>query len=91
MSSKTTITKLVDAYATANAKAKRASEAADELRSKILALGDGQFLGTDHKVTVSTSIPVRFDSSSFREAHPTLYEEFKRQGDPTQSVRIYGR
>jgi hypothetical protein len=89
--SKFTITKLVDAYAEASSAAKRAAEAADELKAKILALGDGQFLGTDHKVTVSTSIPVLFDSVLFRETHPALYEQFKTQGSPRQSVRIYGR
>jgi hypothetical protein len=89
--SKFTITKLVDAYAEASAAAKRACEASDELKAKILALGDGHFLGTDHKVVVSTSIPVRFDSAEFRVLHPALYEEFKKQGDAIQSVRIYGR
>jgi hypothetical protein len=46
---------------------------------------------TTHKVVVSTSIPVRFDSTAFKEAHPSLYEEFKRQGSPTTSARIHGR
>jgi len=87
----TQITKLVDAYATANAAAKVAAEAADAAKSKLLALGDGSYLGTAHKVTVSTSIPVRFDSASFKEQYPDLYESFKKQGDPVTSARVYGR
>ena len=85
------IVKLVDSYAAANAQAKIAAEAADAAKSKLLALGDGSYLGTAHKVVVSTSIPVRFDSASFREQHPALWEEFKRQGDPVTSARIHGR
>jgi len=82
---------LVDAYASASAQAKIAAEAADAAKSKLLVLGDGTYLGTAHKVVVSTSIPVRFDSASFREAHPALYEEFKVQGNPVTSARIHGR
>ena len=82
---------LVDAYASASAAAKIAAEAADAAKSKLLALGDGSYLGTAHKVVVSTSIPVRFDSAAFKEAHPSLYEEFKRQGSPVTSARIHGR
>jgi len=87
----TQITKLVDAYATANAAAKVSAEAADAAKSKLLALGDGSYLGTAHKVTVSTSIPVRFDSAAFKEAHPSLYESFKAQGNAVTSARIHGR
>ena len=87
----TQITKLVDAYATASAAAKVAAEAADAAKSKLLALGDGSYLGTAHKVVISTSIPVRFDSAAFREAHPDLYESFKAQGQPVTSARIHGR
>lgn len=87
----TQITKLVDAYATASAAAKVAAEAADAAKSKLLALGDGSYLGTAHKVVISTSIPVRFDSAAFREAHPDLYESFKTQGQPVTSARIHGR
>lgn len=87
----TQITKLVDAYATASAAAKVAAEAADAAKSKLLALGDGSYLGTAHKVVISTSIPVRFDSAAFREAHPDLYESFKAQGSPVTSARIHGR
>jgi hypothetical protein len=82
---------LVDAYASASAQAKIAAEAADAAKSKLLALGDGSYLGTAHKVVVSTSIPVRFDSTSFKEAHPSLYEAFKTQGNPVTSARIHGR
>ncbi len=82
---------LVDAYATASAAAKVAAEAADAAKSKLLVLGDGTYLGTAHKVVISTSIPVRFDSAAFREAHPSLYESFKTQGQPTTSARIHGR
>ena len=82
---------LVDAYASASAAAKVAAEAADAAKSKLLVLGDGTYLGTAHKVVVSTSIPVRFDSASFREAHPALYESFKVQGNPVTSARIHGR
>ena len=82
---------LVDAYASASAQAKIAAEAADAAKSKLLVLGDGTYLGTAHKVVVSTSIPVRFDSASFKEAYPSLYEEFKRQGNPVTSARIHGR
>ena len=87
----TQITKLVDAYATSNAAAKVAAEAADAAKSKLLALGDGSYLGTAHKVVVSTSIPVRFDSAAFKAAEPELYEQFKRQCDPVTSARIHGR
>jgi len=85
------ITKIVDAYAIASAASKLAAEAADLAKSKILALGDGSYNGTAHKVVVSTSIPVRFDSAAFREAHPSLYESFKIQGAATTSARIHGR
>jgi len=87
----TQITKLVDAFATASAAAKVAAEAADAAKAKILALGDGSYVGTAHKVVVSTSIPVRFDSAAFREAHPNLYETFNVQGNPVTSARIHGR
>ncbi|NBO53410.1 MAG: hypothetical protein EBU84_02195 [Actinobacteria bacterium] len=87
----TQILKLVDAYATASAAAKVAAEAADAAKAKILALGNGSYIGTAHKVTVSTSIPVRFDSASFREQHPALYESFQVQGNPVTSARIHGR
>ena len=87
----TKVLKLVDDYANASAAAKLASEAADAAKSKILALGDGSYNGTAHKVVVSTSIPVRFDSAAFREAHPSLYEAFKIQGAATTSARIHGR
>ena len=87
----TQIAKLVDAYATANAAAKVAAEAADAAKAKLLALGDGSYIGTAHKVVVSTNIPVRFDSVAFKEAHPSLYESFKTQGNPTTSARIHGR
>ena len=82
---------LVDAYATASTAAKLAAEAADAAKAKLLALGDGTYLGTAHKVVISTSIPVRFDSAAFREAHPDLYESFKVQGQPVTSARIHGR
>lgn len=85
------ITSLVDAYAQASAAAKIAAEAADAAKVKILAMGDGTYLGTAHKVVVSTSIPVRFDSASFKEQHASLYEAFKKQGDPVTSARIHGR
>lgn len=85
------IAKIVDTYAAANAAAKIAAEAADAAKTKILALGDGTYLGTAHKVVVSTSIPVRFDSAAFKEAHPSLYESFKAQGSPVTSARIHGR
>ena len=87
----TQIAKLVDAYAQANAAAKVAAEAADAAKAKLLALVDGSYIGTAHKVTVSTSIPVRFDSAAFKEAHPSLYESFKAQGAPVTSARIHGR
>lgn len=85
------IVALVDAYATASAAAKVAAEAADAAKAKLLALGDGTYLGTAHKVVISTSIPVRFDSASFKEQHPDLYESFKVQGNPVTSARIHGR
>lgn len=87
----TQIAKIVDAYATASAAAKLAAEIADAAKAKVLALGDGTHLGTLHKAVVSTSIPVRFDQTSFREAHPTLWEEFKVQGGPVTSARLHGR
>lgn len=87
----TQILKLVDTYAQANAAAKVAAEAADAAKAKILAMGEGTYNGTAHKVVVSTSIPVKFDSAAFREAHPSLYESFKAQGVPVTSARIHGR
>ena len=87
----TKVLKLVDDYANASAAAKLAAEAADAAKSKILALGDGSYTGTAHKVVVSTSIPVRFDSAAFKEAHPSLYEAFKAQGNAVTSARIHGR
>ena len=87
----TKVLKLVDDYANASAAAKLAAEAADAAKAKILALGDGSYNGTAHKVVVSTSIPVRFDSAAFKEAHPSLYESFKAQGNATTSARIHGR
>ena len=85
------IIKLVDNYTRLAAAAKAASEAADAAKAALLDLGDGSYVGTLTKVTVSTSIPVRFDSSAFKESHPTLWEQFRRQGDPVTSVRIHGR
>lgn len=82
---------LVDAYASASAAAKVAAEAADAAKSKLLALGDGTYLGTAHKVVVSTSISVRFDSTAFKDAHPALWESFRVQGQPVTSARIHGR
>ena len=87
----TKVLKLVDDYATLAAQAKVLNELVDAAKSKILALGDGSYNGTAHKVVVSTSIPIRFDSAAFRDAHPSLYEEFKTQGNPTTSARIHGR
>ena len=87
----TKVLKLVDDYATLAAQSKVLGELVDSAKSKIIALGDGSYNGTAHKVVVSTSIPIRFDSAAFREAHPSLYEEFKTQGNPTTSARIHGR
>ena len=87
----TKVLKLVDDYATLAAQAKVLGELVDSAKSKIIALGDGSYNGTAHKVVVSTSIPIRFDSAAFREAHPSLYEEFTTQGNPTTSARIHGR
>ena len=83
--------KLVDDYAALAAQAKVLNELVDAAKAKILNLGDGSYNGTLHKVVVSTSIPIRFDSAAFKEAHPSLYEEFKTQGNPTTSARIHGR
>lgn len=91
MSNNTKIIKLVDDYAALNAQLKVLGELVDAAKAKILNLGDGTYNGTAHKVVVSTSIPVRFDSAAFKEAHPSLYEEFKAQGNPTTSARIHGR
>ena len=87
----TKVLKLVDDYATLAAQAKVLNELVDASKSKILALGDGSYNGTAHKVVVSTSIPVRFDSAAFKEAHPSLYEAFKAQGNAVTSARIHGR
>jgi 2-phospho-L-lactate guanylyltransferase (CobY/MobA/RfbA family) len=87
----TKVLKLVDDYATLAAQAKVLNELVDAAKSKILALGDGSYNGTAHKVVVSTSIPVRFDSAAFKEAHPSLYESFKAQGNAVTSARIHGR
>ena len=83
--------KLVDDYASLAAQAKVLNELVDAAKAKILNLGDGSYNGTLHKVVVSTSIPIRFDSAAFKEAHPSLYEDFKRQGNPVTSARIHGR
>ena len=91
MNSNTKITKMVDDYATLNAQLKVLAELADAAKAKLIALGDGSYNGTTHKVVVSTSIPVRFDQTAFKEAHPGLYEEFKKQGSPVTSARIHGR
>jgi hypothetical protein len=91
MSNNTKITKMVDDFASLNAQAKVLGELVDAAKAKLIALGDGSYNGTAHKVVVSTSIPVRFDSSAFREAHPSLYEDFKIQGAATTSARIHGR
>ena len=91
MSNNTKITKMVDDYATLNAQLKVLGEQADAAKAKIIALGDGTYNGTAHKVVVSTSIPVRFDSVAFKEAHPDLHESFKTQGNPVTSARIHGR
>jgi hypothetical protein len=91
MSNNTKIIKLVDDYAALAAQAKVLNELVDAAKAKLIALGDGSYNGTLHKVVVSTSIPVRFDSTAFREAHPSLYEEFKAQGNPVTSARIHGR
>jgi len=87
----TKVLKLVDDYATLAAQAKVLNELVDAAKSKIIALGDGSYNGTAHKVVVSTSIPVRFDSAAFKEAHPSLYESFKAQGNAVTSARIHGR
>ena len=87
----TKVLKLVDEYATLAAQAKVLNELVDAAKSKILALGDGSYNGTAHKVVVSTSIPVRFDSAAFKEAHPSLYESFKAQGNAVTSARIHCR
>lgn len=91
MSNNTKTLKLVDDYASLNAQAKVLGELVDASKAKLIALGDGSYNGTAHKVVVSTSIPVRFDSAAFKEAHPSLYEAFKAQGNPTTSARIHGR
>ena len=91
MSNNTKITKMVDDYANLNAQLKVLGELVDAAKAKIIALGDGSYNGTAHKVVVSTSIPVRFDSAAFKEAHPSLYESFKAQGNAVTSARIHGR
>ena len=91
MSNNTKITKMVDDYANLNAQLKVLGELVDAAKGKILAMGDGTYNGTAHKVVVSTSSPVRFDSAAFKEAHPSLYESFKAQGKAVTSARIHGR
>jgi hypothetical protein len=91
MSNNTKITKMVDDYASLNAQYKVLGDLVDAAKAKILNLGDGSYNGTAHKVVVSTSIPVRFDSAAFKEAHPSLYESFKAQGNAVTSARIHGR
>ena len=91
MSNNTKITKMVDDFAALNAQSKVLGELLDAAKGKLIALGDGSYNGTAHKVVVSTSIPVRFDSAAFKEAHPSLYEAFKAQGNATTSARIHGR
>lgn len=91
MSNNTKITKMVDDYASLNAQSKVLGELLDAAKAKLIALGDGSYNGTAHKVVVSTSIPVRFDSVAFKEAHPALHESFKTQGNPVTSARIHGR
>ena len=91
MSNNTKILRLVDEYCSLNAQAKVLGELVDAAKSKLIALGDGSYNGTAHKVVVSTSIPVRFDSVAFKEAYPALHESFKTQGNPVISARIHGR
>jgi hypothetical protein len=91
MSNNTKILRLVDEYCALNAQSKVLAEQADAAKAKIIALGDGTYNGTAHKVVVSTSIPVRFDFVAFKEAHPTLHDSFKAQGNPVISARIHGR
>lgn len=82
---------LVDSYTQLAAAAKLASELADAAKDKLIELGDGRYVGTLTSVTVSTSLPVRFDQTAFKETHPTLWEQFRKTGDPVTSARIYGR
>jgi hypothetical protein len=86
-----TIARLVNQFAAETAASKRAAEKASATKAKLLELGVGTHLGTEHKVVVSESQPIRFDVAAFKEAHPTLHAEFNRAGDVVTSVRIYGR
>ena len=62
-----------------------------KLADKVKSLGDGTYEGTAHKLVVSSCIPVRFDSTTFREEHAELYEKYTKQGELQTTVRVYGR
>lgn len=85
------IAKIVNAYAAAIAAAKGAADEVSRLKTKLIELGAGTYEGTSHKVVISESQPIRFDTQSFREVHPALWKEFQKPGDIVTSVRIYGR
>jgi hypothetical protein len=74
---------LVDAYV--------ANRHDDTIKRNLTDLGDGVYTGTNHRVTVSTWIPLRFDVAAFKSAHPDLYAKFLLQDEPVQFARINHR
>jgi hypothetical protein len=74
---------LVDTYVT-----NRHDETA---KRNLTDLGDGVYTGTNHRVTVSTWIPLRFDVAAFKAQHPDLYAKFLLQDEPVQFARINHR
>ena len=85
------IIKLVDEYATLKAQIAELEAQAKKLGEKVKSLGDGTYEGTAHKLVVSSSIPVRFDSTTFRQENAELYEKYTKQGELQTTVRVYGR
>ena len=85
------IIKLVDDYASLSAQMKVLTDLTITAKAKLLALGDGCYEGTTRKVIVSTAIPIKFDASALKSAHPKIHEEFTLPGTPVTSARIYNR
>jgi hypothetical protein len=63
----------------------------EDLKRNLTDLGDGVYTGTNHRVTVSTWIPLRFDVAAFKAQHPDLYAKFLLQDEPVQFARINHR
>ena len=49
----------------------------DDIKAEMTNQGVTEMSGTDWKVTWTPYVSNRFDQSSFKEAHPDMYESFK--------------